>query len=135
MSETRVHRRRNFLTTPVLAGLAAAACLLVAGCSPGLNYPSIFPTVPDMPAPRADTPLDADQVQQATEDLITERNHLEAQQGSGQAKTAAPPATAGTSQPMAKYQPAAAVSTKNAAGGNAQGAAADGTQAAGTETK
>jgi hypothetical protein len=121
---------------PVLAGFAAAACLLVAGCSPGLDYPSIFPAVRDMPPPRADTPMDADQVQQATEDLITERNHLEAQQGSGQAKTIAPPAAGGASQPTAKYQPAAAVSTKNAtAGGNAQGAAADSTLTAGTETK
>jgi hypothetical protein len=138
MSETSVHRRRSFLTTLMLAGFAAAACLLVAGCSPGVDYPSIFPAVHDMPAPRADTPMDADQVQQATEDLITERNHLEAQQqGSGQAKTTAPPATGGTSQPTAKYQPAAAVSTKNAAtSANAQGAAAaDGTLAAGAETK
>src|ERR1700691_2083083 len=90
MSETRVHHRRSFVTTLMLAGVAAAVCLLVAGCSPGVDYPSIFPAVHDMPAPRADTPMDADQVQQATEDLITERNHLEAQQqGSGQAKTTA----------------------------------------------
>src|SRR6202167_6794677 len=135
MSETRVHHRRSFVTTLMLAGFAAAACLLVAGCSPGVDYPSIFPAVHDMPTPRADTPMDADQVQQATEDLITERNRLAAQQASGQAKTT-PPATGDTSQPMAKYQPAAAVSTKNAAASaNAQGAAADGTQAADTETK
>jgi hypothetical protein len=120
----------------MLAGLAAAACLLVAGCSPGVDYPSIFSTVHDTSPPRADTPMDADQLQQATEDLITERNRLEAQQSSGQAKTTAPAATGGTSQPTAKYQPAVAVSTKNAtASANAQGAAGDSTQAAGTETK
>jgi hypothetical protein len=134
MSETSVHRRRNFLTTPVLAGFAVAACLLAAGCSPGADYPSIFLPAA-APAPRADTPMDADQVQQATEDLITERNRLEAQQASGQAKTTVPAATGATSHPTAKYQPAAAVRTKNAASANAQGASADGAQTAGTETK
>ena len=57
----------------------------MSGCSPGADYPSIFPAVHDMPPPRADTPLDADQVQQATETLITERNQLSAAaQASGQ---------------------------------------------------
>jgi hypothetical protein len=58
-------------------------CLLVAGCSPGVDYPSIFPAVHDMPPPRSDATMDQIQVQKATEDLITERDHLNA---------AAPPA-------------------------------------------
>jgi hypothetical protein len=53
--------------------------LLVAGCSPGADYPSIFPAVHDMPPPRADTPMDQVQVQKATEDLISQRDHLNAE--------------------------------------------------------
>jgi hypothetical protein len=44
--------------------------LLVAGCSE-----IGFPAVHDMPAPRADTPLTPDQVKQATDDLISQRDH------------------------------------------------------------
>ncbi|HYA06497.1 MAG TPA: hypothetical protein VEF90_11440, partial [Xanthobacteraceae bacterium] len=70
---------------------AAAAVVAVSGCSPGVDYPSIFPAVRDMPPPRPDTPMDADQVQRATEALITERNQLSAAaQGPGQGKTANP---------------------------------------------
>src|SRR5271154_3995533 len=98
MSETSVYRRRRYFMTRMRVGfvpmaLAAAACLLASGCSPGADFPSIFPAIHDMPPPRADTPMDPDQVQQATEDLITERNHLSAQsQGSGQASNATAPA-------------------------------------------
>ena len=70
----------------VAAMLGAAACLAVSACSPGAgaDYPTLFPAVHDMPPPRADTTLSPVQVQQATEDLITERNHLSAEaQGSG----------------------------------------------------
>jgi hypothetical protein len=70
--------------------------LLVSACSPGADYPSIFPAVHDMPPPRADTPLDPVQVQQATEDLITERNHLN---GEAQGTAAKDSATAVTPQP------------------------------------
>ena len=72
------------------AALAAAACVALSACSPGADYPSIFPAIHDMPPPRAETPLDADQVQQATEDLIAERNRMNGgSQASGQAKTTA----------------------------------------------
>ena len=65
----------------------------MSGCSPGADYPSLFPAVHDMPPPRADTPMDANQVQQATEDLITDRNRLSAEsQGGGQSANAADPA-------------------------------------------
>lgn len=59
----------------VLGTLAVAAGLafLVAGCSE-----VGFPAIHDMPGPRADTPLTPDQVKQATDDLISERNHLQA---------------------------------------------------------
>jgi hypothetical protein len=146
MSETSVHRRLNFPTTQVLAGfalgpkalaLAATACLVVSGCSPGVDYPSIFPAVHDMPPPRADAPMDADQVQQATEDLITQRNHLSAEmQSNGQAKNAANPPANAVNQPAAKGQSTAPGGTKSAASANTQGGtAAAGTVTAGTETK
>ena len=105
----------------VLAIIAPAASA-VSGCSPGADYPSIFPAVHDMPPPRADTPMDANQVQQATEDLITDRNRLSAEaQGAGQSANAAAPA--------AKKPPAA-----DATSGTA-GAAGNATQTAGAETK
>jgi hypothetical protein len=139
-----VNRRLGILAARSRVGfvplaLVAAVCLLASGCSPGAEYPTIFPAVHDMPPPRADTPMDPDQVQQATEALITERNHLTTQtqgsgqssgQGTGQAKNAANPPSTAAKPPAAKNQSAAA--------GAANAPAADGTQtagAAGTETK
>ena len=82
----------------VLAGLAAAAAVavVVAGCSPGVDYPSIL----DKPAPRADQPLSPDQVQQATSSLQNDRTQLSTQaqaaQASAVASGMAAPATTGT---------------------------------------
>jgi hypothetical protein len=75
---------------PARLALAAVACLLVAACSPGAEYPSIFPAVHDVPPPRAEAPMDPLQVQKATEDLITQRDHLnaEAPPSTGQGKAA-----------------------------------------------
>jgi hypothetical protein len=58
-----------------LAALAigAAALLLIGGCS---SSPSLFPAVLDTPAPREDTPLSPDQVKQAMDNLVAERNRL-----------------------------------------------------------
>ncbi len=74
--------------------LAAAVCVLVAACSPGAEYPSLFPAVHDLPPPRTEAPMDPLQVQKATEDLITARDHLNAgaPPGAGQAKAATNPA-------------------------------------------
>jgi hypothetical protein len=85
---------RTSVTTLSLASLAlAAATLLVGGCSSSTD--PIFPAVHDMPAPRPEAPLTADQVKAATDDLITQREHL-----STEVQTAAQPAppakTAGT---------------------------------------
>jgi len=49
-----------------------------------VDYPSIFPAVHDMPPPRTEAPLDAQQVQQATEDLISDRNRLNSEAQSTQ---------------------------------------------------
>lgn len=84
---------------PFRLALGAVACLLVAGCSPGADYPSIFPAVHDIPPPRADAPMDQLQVQKATEDLITQRDHLNAETpppSSAQAKAATNPAASAT---------------------------------------
>jgi hypothetical protein len=85
-------------------------------------------------------------VQRATEDLITERDHLSAEtQGAGQAKTpanspvnspvnaATPPP--GKKPPAAQAQAAATGGTNGAAAGNLQDAAPEGPQSAGAETK
>jgi hypothetical protein len=60
-----------------LAALAigAAVTLVLAGCSSS-SAPSLFPAVLDSPAPRDDAPLSPDQVKQATDNLIAERNRL-----------------------------------------------------------
>jgi hypothetical protein len=54
-------------------GLATgvALALLVSGCSE-LGFPAVH----DMPAARADTPMTPDQVKQATDDLISQRERL-----------------------------------------------------------
>jgi hypothetical protein len=83
--------------------IAVVAPLAVAGCSPGADYPSpsIFPAVHDMPPPRNDTTMNPLQVQQATEDLISERNHLTAQASSpGSQATGNPPATSTNARPV-----------------------------------
>jgi hypothetical protein len=107
--------------------LAVGACLVLSGCSPGVDYPSLFPAVHNMPPPRADAPMDQNQVQQATEALIADRNHLNAEaQGSGHANTPSPAPASGATQGTAKYQPASTANAKPAASG---------AQTAGTETK
>jgi hypothetical protein len=114
------------VTTRLLAGAAIAAAAMVcvlAGCSPGADYPSLFPAIHDMPPPRADAPLDPVQVQQATDDLVTQRNQLNAEMQKNPQK----PSANTTNPPPARNQAAAP--------GNAQNAAAAGAQTAGTETK
>lgn len=136
--------------------LAAAASLVLAACSPGADYPSLFPSVNDIP-PRTDTPLDSKQVQQATEDLISARDRLsaEAQDAHGKnstnsaVKPAAKPAakSAAKSAANASTNSAGKSSTKPAAGPTVarkqpstpvsapQTLGTDAEQTAGTETK
>ncbi len=65
---------RHELSAKLVLGslLAAGLACLVAGCSE-----VGFPAVHDMPAPRADTPLTPDQIKQATDDLVSQREHLQ----------------------------------------------------------
>jgi len=68
--------------------LGAITCLVLGACSPGADYPSLFPAVHDIPPPRSDQPLDRNQVQQATEDLISARDRLSAEAQGAQGKNA-----------------------------------------------
>jgi hypothetical protein len=77
------------LRRAALLALGAIACLVLGACSPGADYPSLFPSVHDLPPPRSDTPLDRNQVQQATEDLISARDRLSAEAQGAQGKSAA----------------------------------------------
>jgi hypothetical protein len=137
--------------------LGAIACLLLGACSPGADYPSLFPSVHDIPPPRNDTPLDRNQVQQATEDLISARDRLSAEAQGASAKTAAksPANTAGKSSDKSSNKssgkssakslgsssansPAAAAAVKKPSGNQGSGRqppGPDAEQTAGGETK
>lgn len=80
--------------------------------------------------------MDADQVQRATEALITERNQLSAAaQGPGQGKTANPSAADAAKKPPATAAARPAPTTGQAVAGSAGAPGAAGTQTAGAETK
>jgi len=132
-----VHRRGSVKTRVLVAlAFASAAALLLSGCSPGADYPSIFPAVHDMPPPRADAPLDSLEVQRATEDLITARDHLSAEmQGQAKAPTNSPTTVSNTAAnlPPAK-KPLATQAQAIAVTGSTNAAAVDNPQASG-ETK
>jgi len=82
--------RRN--TRLALAGLAVIlAGMTLSGCSSD----GVFPAVHDMPAARTETTLTPDEVNQATKDLLYERDRTEAQ-GQTQAQTPTQPQTAAT---------------------------------------
>jgi len=97
----------------VLASLvvAAAAALILSGCAE-----VGFPSVHDLPTPRADTTLTPDQVKQATDDLTNQRDHLNTEangqvtpvnlggnngSAASQSQKAAQPARAVAAQPAA----------------------------------
>jgi len=92
----------NRRTARAAAGFALGASIaaLLAACSPGADYPSIL----DKPAPRADQTMNPDQVRQATDALISDRNRLsndtQASQQAGQApQQASAPASTGSTRP------------------------------------
>jgi hypothetical protein len=93
---------------------AAIACFVLAACSPGADYPSLFPSVHDVSAPRTDTRLDTNQVQQATEDLISARDRLsaEARSAPGKHATASPGAPAASSPAKSSAKSSTKSSTK-----------------------
>lgn len=132
--------------------LAAFVCLVLAACSPGADYPSLFPSVHGIPPPRADVPLDSNQVQQATEDLITARDRLTAESQGAQGKsstgstgaTGSPAKTAASAKVGIKSPAKSAGASAGKTSGSAATAAAAATQqtlgteatpVGGTETK
>ena len=114
----------------------AAAALLLAGCSSDL----VFPAVHDIPPPRADATLTPDQVKNATDVLVSDREHLstEAQATQAEAAEAAQPTgtlpakAAVTKAKAKKKKPAAKTTTARA---SAQPPAAAATQTAGVDVK
>jgi hypothetical protein len=122
-------RKLHIGRTVISPRLAAAApiavtagiCLLLSACSPGVDYPSLFPAVHDVPPPRADAPLDPNQVQQATEDLISARDRLSAEvQSKNSAKPAATPvATASARKPPAASPTVATTGSRQLTGSEA----------------
>jgi hypothetical protein len=92
-------RNRRTVAARVVAGLVLGAAIvaLVAGCSPGADYPSIL----DRPAPRAEQTMNPDQVKQATDALISDRNRLstDAQAAQTTQQQAGAPATTGSTRP------------------------------------
>jgi hypothetical protein len=91
-----------------VAGLAVAglAAVLTAFLLSGCSSDSAFPAVHDMPAARTETKLTPDQIKQATDDLISQRDKTEAN-----AQSNAQPVTTGSVPPKksaASAQPAAA---------------------------
>jgi hypothetical protein len=128
-----VNRRQGSTTRRQLAALLIAGAALVglSGCSPGADYPSIFSTDHDPPPPTAT--MNSDQVQQATEGLITDRDHLNAQaQGAAGQDNAQNPANSSAKAAVAKKKPARET---EAAAGAAPASAATGAQTAGAESK
>ncbi len=120
---------------PILLGLAVIAGLVLAACSPGADYPSLFPAVHDIPPPRSDTPLDANQVQQATEDLISARDRLNTEAQSSQSKASpAPSRPAGKSSDKTSAQSSARPATGPAAAKKRPGTQLSGGQVPGTDT-
>ena len=108
----------SFVRRHAFVGLGVfAACFVLSACSPGADYPSLFPAVHDIPPPRSDAPLDRNQVQQATEDLISARDRLSAEAQGGQGKNAAGAAakSAGTSSANAAGKPSTRSSVKSSA--------------------
>jgi hypothetical protein len=67
-------------------GAILATAVLLGACSVGAEYPTVLAP----PAPRAEEPMSADQVKQATDALISDRTRLSAD------AQATAPATTGT---------------------------------------
>ena len=123
---------RSALLFPALG----AAALLLAGCSSDL----VFPAVHDMPPARADATLTPDQVKNATDSLVSEREHLSTEAQATQAEgveasrpTGSVPAKATATKVKAKKKKSAPKQTTAQA--SPQPAAAGATQTAGVDVK
>jgi hypothetical protein len=98
---TRVINNRR-IAGLALAGLVAfSAAVALSGCASD----TAFPAVHDMPAARTETKLTPDEVKQATDALISDRDRAEAQ---AQTPAPPPPAPATTGSIPAKKKQATA---------------------------
>jgi hypothetical protein len=91
-----------------LAAATFIAALVLSGCASDTGFPAVH----DMPAARSETTLTPDEVKQATDSLISQRDHLSAEaQGGAQpvAVSTTPAASAPQQKPVtATAQPTAA---------------------------
>jgi hypothetical protein len=107
-----------------MAASAVIGTLTLAGCAVEAGFPAVH----DMPTPRAETTLTPDQIKEATDSLISQREHLstEAQAGAQPVQTAAtpaPPANVAQQKPAASPAKAtAAASADDATGATSIGA-------------
>ena len=92
----QVHRRAVATNWVVVAVAISAAAAMVGGCSQVTEYQSAFPAVLAPPPSRAEQPMSADELKQATDALISDRTKLTADAQAAQQATA--PATTGTTQ-------------------------------------
>ena len=105
---TKVTNNRRVASLAVAGFAAVAAAFLLPGCSSD----SAFPAVHDMPAARTETTLTPDQIKQATDDLISQRDKTEANaQGNAQQVTTGsiPPKKSAASAPPAAQQSSSGV--------------------------
>jgi hypothetical protein len=65
-------RTRRMMTRGLAILAVGAGCIFTAACS----VPGTYPTVLADPAPRPGSTLSPDEVKQATDSLISDRNHL-----------------------------------------------------------
>jgi hypothetical protein len=104
---TRVTSNRRIASLACAGLVVVAAAVVLSGCSSD----SAFPAVHDMPAARTETKLTPDEVKQATDDLISDRDRTEAKAGTAQPVAATNvPATTGSipqKKSAASAQPAA----------------------------
>ena len=108
--DDRLNKYGRIAKLALATSAVAAVAFLVSACS---SSDTMFPAVHDMPAARTETTLTPDQVKQATDSLVSERERLitEAQAAGRQPVTAtnAPVATGSVPQKKsaASAQPAA----------------------------
>ena len=86
----------------IALGAAALVFISLSACSPEAGFPAVH----DMPAPRSEAPLTPDQVQKATDSLISERNQLNGHTSS-QGNSAGTGAATAKKTPPSTAQPTA----------------------------
>jgi sialic acid synthase SpsE len=114
------HVRRGIIEH-ALAAMAVIGALALGGCAVETGFPAVH----DMPAPRTETTLTPDQVKQATDSLISERDQLQTNaQPIPPVQAAEAPATPAKKKPatVATTKPAAPAATDDETGATAIGA-------------